>query len=360
MNKTQLKALALSLITSTQFILPTSILNQHDQLNEGHINLKSVGDVLVHGHVAAHAKTSHGYDFNPGFEAIKPYIESADIAIANLETPIAANELGLSDYPTFNLPSEVAQAVKNAGFDIVSNANNHTLDQEQKGLHISLDHLDHMQLPYVGGYRSQQDHNTHRIIEKNGVKLGFLAYTYGTNGHVPTADYDVNLIDLKQMKADIKMLKPEVDGIVVALHMGDEYQHHENEEQQHVVASLSKYGADIILGGHPHALQPMKQTEDSFAIYSQGNFFSGQSQMQTKLGGILSLDIVKTNNGIKVAAGEFLPTYNEGDFYAGGYKTVPLMTSSLDDAVKAQQFKFVSDLMTTYKSNVKIVKELTH
>lgn len=314
----------------------------------------------MHGHVAAHAKTAQGYDFNSGFAAVKPMIENADIAIANLETPIAANELGLSDYPSFNLPPEVAQAIQNAGFDIVSNANNHALDQTQKGLHISLDYLEKMKLPYVGAYRSQVDHDKPRIIEKNGVKLGFLAYTYGTNGIEPTADYDVNYIDLPKMKKDIEALKPQVDGVVVTLHMGTEYQHHENQEQRYVTNALKAYGADIILGGHPHALEPMKQDKESFIIYSQGNFFSGQSQMQTRLGGILSLDIKKTDDGIEVASGEFLPTYNEGDYNAGGYKTVPLMQSSLDGITKQTQFNFVRDLMTTYPSKVKVVEKLSH
>ncbi|WP_414054752.1 CapA family protein [Macrococcus equi] len=361
MDKYQMKALALSVLTATQFVLPTTILQQHHpETDDNVVNLKSVGDVLVHGHVAAHAKTANGYDFNPAFTEIKPMIEEADIAIANLETPIAANELGLGDYPTFNLPPEVAEAVKNAGFDIVSNANNHALDQGQKGLHISLKHLDEMYLPYVGAYKSQKDHDTPRIIEENGVKLGFLAYTYGTNGQVPTADYDVNYIDLKKMKKDIEALKPQVDGVVVSLHMGVEYQYHENKEQQDVAQALSDYGADIILGGHPHALEPMKQDDNSFIIYSQGNFFSGQSQMQTKLGGILSLDIKKTDDGVEVVSGEFLPTYNEGDYNAGGYKTVPLVQSSLDAATKQNQFNFVSDLMTTYDSKVKVVENLSH
>ncbi|WP_414042195.1 hypothetical protein ACMGE9_07545 [Macrococcus sp. EM39E] len=104
----------------------------------------------------------------------------------------------------------------------------------------------------------------------------------------------------------------------------------------------------------------MKQDKDGFIIYSQGNFFSGQGQMQTRLGGILSLDIEKTDDGVKVAAGEFLPTYNEGDYNSGGYKTVPLMKSSLDVATKETQFNFVSDLMATYQSNVKVVENLSH
>lgn len=361
MDKYQIKALALSVLTASQFVLPTAVLDhQIPEAQDGIVNLKSVGDVLVHGHVARHAQTANGYDFNPGFEAVKPMIENADIAIANLETPIAANELGLDDYPTFNLPPEVAQAIKNAGFDIVSNANNHALDQEQKGLHISLDYLDKMHLPYVGAYRSQEDHDTPRIIEENGVKLGFLAYTYGTNGHEPAADYDVNFIDLKKMKKDIETLKPQVDGVVVSLHMGTEYQYHENQEQRDVAQALTDYGADIVLGGHPHALEPMKQDKDSFVIYSQGNFFSGQGQMQTRLGGILSLDIKKTKDGVEVASGEFLPTYNEGDYNAGGYKTVPLMQSSLDNGTKQTQFNFINDLMTTYPSKVKVVQNLSH
>lgn len=286
------------------------------------ITLSAVGDILIHDRVYDDAKVKDGYDFYPMLEAVEPYLNDATVTFANQETMIGGEELGLSSYPAFNSPVEVGDVLKEVGVDIVSVANNHTLDRGEEVIQNALQHWDKLNMLYVGAYQDETDQNSMRTIETDaGISLGFLAYTYGTNGiPIPEGkDYLVNMIDKERITTDIDEMKEAVDVIVVSMHFGDEDVNMPNKEQKELAQFLADEGVDIILGHHSHVLQPAEWVEgqdghEAFVIYSLGNFFSGQRELDQKIGGILTLTITKTEAAsesvIDIHSPEFMPTYN--------------------------------------------------
>lgn len=288
--------------------------------------LAAVGDVLIHEKVYKEAKTAKGYDFKPMFAKVKPYIQKADIAVANQESMIGGTKIGLSTYPAFNSPYAVGDALKDAGFDMITMANNHTLDRGIPAIQNAIHHWDQINMPHTGSFLSAKDRNTINTLKRNDIVFSFLAYTYGTNGiPVPKGkDYLVNYIDLPLMKKDIKKAKKKSDVVVVCLHFGTEYERLPNEKQKKLVKQLANEGVDIIIGNHPHVLQPFqwvkgKKGEKTFVAYSLGNFISGQDELFRELAGILQLKVVKTQTGndvkIKVEQPEFIPTWvDQSDF----------------------------------------------
>lgn len=293
--------------------------------------LVAVGDILIHDTVYLDAKTKKGYNFKPMFAPIKKQIEEADIAFANQESLTAGKDLQLSGYPTFNGPKAVAEAVKWTGFDIVNMANNHTLDRGEAGIKQSINYWKELGVEYIGSSLSPQDKQL-KILERNNIKFGFLGYTYGTNG-IPTPagkDYLVNRINTEQIKKDIKKAKQNSDLVVVSLHFGTQYQTKPNYNQQKIAKQLSQAGADIILGHHPHVLQPIRWIErgtrtKTLVAYSLGNFLSGQNGTKRNIGGILKLNTVKNKktNQAKVKKVDFIPTYTSSE-QKNNFKIVPL------------------------------------
>ena len=281
-------------------------------------SLLAVGDILIHDTVYKDARTTSSYDFDPMFSKVKQYISQADIAFANQESIVGGPELGYSGYPTFNGPYEIADAVSWSGFDIVNMANNHTLDRGEKGVINSTNYFNGLGLKYIGAATSTEDSKRLRIIEKNNIKFSFLGYTYGTNG-IPTPrgkDYLVNRIDEKKIIQDITKAKKQSDFVVISLHFGTQYQKLPNNNQKKLVQKLADNGADIILGHHPHVLQPIEWIEKvgggrSVAIYSLGNFLSGQIGTERNIGGMMTVEVVKNNksNNTKLDQVDFIPTW---------------------------------------------------
>ncbi|MFD1737051.1 CapA family protein [Bacillus salitolerans] len=299
------------------------------------VTLKAVGDILIHGTLYNSAQTTDGYDFSPMFSEVKSHLEDADITFANQETMIGGETIGLSTYPRFNSPYNVADTLKDVGIDIVSIANNHTLDRGEQALLNATSYFDQIGLLYTGGYRTISDSQVIRTITRKGITFSFLAYTYGTNGiPIPkNKPYIVNLIDYDKMTNDIKAAKKISDVVVVSLHFGNEYQRMPSDDQKEIAAHAVNMGANIILGHHPHVLQPMEWIEaengnKGFVVYSLGNFLSGQKSIYREIGGILTLTIQKEiKNGsqtIEVKEPTFLPTYVSKN----GYKIVPLKNAS--------------------------------
>lgn len=275
-----------------------------------HANLAAVGDVLIHDSVYRDAKTKDGYDFKPMFTAVKPDLADTDVAVANQESMTGGADLGLSSYPQFNSPLSISDAIQNMGINVVTMANNHTLDHEgkygDKAIRNAVKHDDAIGLVHTGAFLSQADRQHIRTVTKNGITFSFLAYTYGTNGlPVPKNEpYVVNLIDPAQIKKDVTQAKKISDIVVVSLHFGHEDQLMPDDEQKKMAHIAANAGAGIILGSHPHVLEPAewitnKNGSKSFVIYSLGNFISGQSRLFERIGGILHLDIVKTVTGKK-------------------------------------------------------------
>ncbi|THF81190.1 CapA family protein [Cohnella fermenti] len=272
--------------------------------------LLAVGDIMVHspqlpGYYDAVAKS---YDFTPWFRMVKPILSQGDWVVANLETPIAGADLKYSGYPRFNAPNALADALVDAGFGLVSTANNHALDRGYAGVQRTLNNVRAVGLIPFGTSESLYDSQRLVIVEKNGIKLGFLSYTYGTNGiPIPEGkEYSVNLISLPKIQGDIAKLKAAgADAIAVSLHFGVEYQRMPNDEQKTLARSVIEAGADIILGSHPHVIQPYETIEvddpeaeggkrEGFVIYSMGNFISNQKEEWKDVGVILHLKLTKT------------------------------------------------------------------
>lgn len=283
------------------------------------ITFAAVGDLLIHDRVYNEAETDSGYDFMPMVQSMQPYIEEATVAFANQETMIGGEEIGLSSYPSFNSPKEVGDAVKELGFDIVSIANNHTLDRGEKVILSSIDHWNTLGIPYVGAYESRADSEEIRVVEtEEGISLAFIAYTYGTNGiPVPDGkDYLVNFIDREKIAADIAEASELADVVVASLHFGNEYELMPNQMQTDLVQFVADEGVDIVVGHHPHVLQPVdwvegKNGNETFVVYSLGNFFSGQRDFEKQTGGMVEIKLTKDRDSgeIELHSPAFLLTY---------------------------------------------------
>lgn len=325
---------------------------------EGEFVLRSVGDLLMHETVSAmgdmdndfykqtmqslkdqgydvatrnkqtSVENQTSYDFTPMFAQIAPFTEYADATIANLETIATYPDLPISGYPQFNGPSALLNNVKDIGIDIVSNGTNHSLDYFTKGALLSVKHLKEAGLMYAGSFESFEDQKKPRIIEKNGIKVGFLTYTYGTNG-IPVEEgkeFTINMIDVDKMSQVVKELKKQADAVVVSVHDGEEYETLPNDDQRYVFEILSQAGADLIIGGHPHVLQPVDWYNNgkTFAIYSQASFISGQVNADSKQGGIMQVTFKRQEDGtVKVIDPKFMPTYIKGVEGQEMYQVVP-------------------------------------
>ena len=289
------------------------------------VTMITVGDNLIHSSIYKDANKNaglNGYDFKPMYELIKPIISKYDLAYYNQETILGGTNLGLSDYPTFNSPQEVGDAMIDAGFNIVSLATNHTMDSGERAVLASREYWDSKaNVLAVGSYSSKEDREKIRIKEKNGIKYTMLNYTYGTNGiKVPSGkEYLVNIwpIDLnindpekdlkyqeykKIVKEDIDKIKDKTDLLIVAMHWGVEYTHEPTEYEKDMAKYLASLGVNVIIGTHPHVIQPVVWIDKTLVIYSLGNFISAQYQDENynKMVGLMtSFKITKTTKGKK-------------------------------------------------------------
>lgn len=288
------------------------------------IHMSVIGDVMSHStnFKNAYDSAKKDYDFSNTFRNISSYIKNSDIAIGNLETTFAGESRTYSGYPNFNTPDELAKNLKDLGIDVLSTSNNHCMDKGYSGLVRTLDTLDKYKISHMGTYRSEEEQNTILIKDVNGIKIAFLAFTYGTNGiSIPKdKNYSVNLIDKDLIKKQIELAKKEnPDLICVNMHWGIEYKLKQNKQQEELADFLFNNGVDLILGSHPHVLEPMEKrtitlddgtTKDGFVIYSLGNFMSGQIYPNTKSSVILDIQITKSNeNKISIDNVNYTPIY---------------------------------------------------
>lgn len=294
----------------------------------------AVGDVLIHRSLYHDAQTADGYDFYPMFDLVEPFLINTDLAMANPESMIGGEDIGLSDYPRFNSPYEIGTTLKDIGIDAVTMANNHTLDRGEKAVLNAIAHWDSIGMIYTGAYKSEEDSNQLRVVERNDISFALLGYTYGTNGiPIPEGkEYLVNLIDVERMIADIEQACNKADVIVVQLHFGNEYERMPSTGQREMVEQLSAAGADLIIGHHPHVLQPFEwiEREDgrrTFVAYSLGNFISGQEGVYREIAGIVHLDVKKRSLGeevtIELSNPSFLPTWTHKRNWRD-YRIIPL------------------------------------
>ena len=288
------------------------------------IHMVAFGDTMAHltNIKNAYDPTTKDYDFSNVFKNVRSYLEKGDITIGNLETTFAGSAKGYTGYPTFNCPEILGQNLKDMGVDVLTTANNHCMDKGNSGLVSTLNFLDEYGIDHTGTARSEEEQNTILIKDVNGIKIAFLCYTYGTNGITIPKDkpYSVNLIDKDLMKKHIEMAKAQnVDVICVSMHWGIEYKVTPNAQQKELADFLFQNGVDIILGSHPHVLEPMEKrtitladgtTKDGFIIYSLGNFVSGQIYANTKSTVILDIQLTKNSEGtIAIDEITYTPVY---------------------------------------------------
>jgi poly-gamma-glutamate capsule biosynthesis protein CapA/YwtB (metallophosphatase superfamily) len=261
--------------------------------NDQQLSFIFVGDVMQHGGqiAGAYNKMTGGYDYDEGFKFVKPLIEEKDLAICNLEVTHAG--LPYKGYPQFSAPDELSSALVDAGFDVILTANNHSCDGGVKGVIRTLDVLDKLGVKHTGTFRSQAEReaNYPLILDKNGIKVAILNYTYGTNGLKVAAPLIINYIDSAVLKIDIlKAKKLNADYIICTMHWGAEYQSFPNNYQKQFENYCYELGADMIIGGHPHVLQPVEKKlvnkKEKLTVWSLGNFVSNQRD-RFKNGGVM-------------------------------------------------------------------------
>lgn len=250
----------------------------------------AAGDIMFHipQIKSAYNKETNSYDFTDVFKYVKPYIESSDIAIANFETVTYGNDIGFSGFPRFNSPVETLYALKDTGFDILNTANNHAIDRGRDGIVNTINYINGYGMKNIGTYKEPDDNI---LVENiNGIKIAFLSYCYGFNGlesllTEEELSYMVSRIDESKIKQDIEKAKSLSDIIVVFIHWGNEYHREPSEYQIELGRNMVDWGANIILGAHPHVIQKSeiieKDGRDNFIIYSMGNFLSNQRMEST-------------------------------------------------------------------------------
>lgn len=265
------------------------------------VTLLFVGDLMQHEAQIQAARTSDGgYDYSDCFRHVKDEISRADIAVANLEVTLGGKPY--RGYPSFSAPDEFLYAARDAGFDVLLTANNHCLDKGRRGLERTVLMLDSLHIPHAGTYVSS-DERAQRyplLVEKNGIRIVLLAYTYATNGLTPTAPHVVNYIDKAQMEEDIlaaRRMNPDV--IIACMHWGVEYRSLPEQAERELADWLIAQGVDHVIGSHPHVLQPMEVRTDGhlydkhLVVYSLGNFISNMSQVDTDGGAMVKLELKK-------------------------------------------------------------------
>lgn len=303
------------------------------------ITLLAVGDIMFHSPQVRAAYLGEGnYDFTPTFKYVKEYIESVDLALANYETVTLDNK-PYSGFPRFNSPKETILALADTGFDIISTANNHSLDGGKSGVLSTLNAIEEYELKSIGTYKNSEEQIL--IEDIKGIKIGFLSYTYGLNGldSLLTKDelsYMINLINEDKIKADIEKTKElGVDLTVLFLHWGNEYHNDPSNYQMELGEKIIEWGGNIIFGSHPHVIQKSEtlNNPNNYIIYSMGNFLSNQSNdtmgnSLTEDGVMVKLNIEKnfTTGESIIKEVEYIPTWvykykSEGKF---NYEILPI------------------------------------
>ena len=298
--------------------------NSEETQTDTTFTLTAIGDIMCHNtqYIDAYNDETGEYDFSYVFDDISLYTKTADICVGNLETTFAGEDVGYSSYPTFNTPDSLAYELKDIGVDVLSTAGNHALDKGFNGLSRTIDVLNDADISHLGTYKTKEEQDKTLIKYVKGIKIAFVNFAYGTNGIPIPSDkpYCVNLIDENLMKEQIDRAKQEEPDIIIAcMHWGTEYKTTPNSTQEQLTDFLFKNGVDIILGTHPHVLEPMEKrtvtlddgtTKDGFVIYSLGNFIADQNAEYTRDSIILNIDITKHTDGkITIDNYKYVPIY---------------------------------------------------
>lgn len=318
------------------------------------VTLVAAGDNLLHNTISFDAEQGDGsYDFRPVYQFVKGMVSAADIAFLNQEVPLSGT---VGRYPTLDAPQQAADAVVDCGFDVVNEATNHALDKGVQGLMTTLEGWQQRGILTLGAFLSPEDASQPRLLEKEGLTFGFLGYTYGTNGiPIPEGqEYCISLIDRAKIKSDIAALRPQCDYLVVSMHWGTENRLTPTEEQQELAQMIADCGADLIIGHHPHVLEPAQWLtgaggNQTFCVYSLGNFVSSQNTKETMLGGLLSLTVVRDEAGnITTEAPGILPVITHFENGGKNYRIYPLEDYTQDLISRHAVRKYDSPITLEY------------
>jgi len=302
---------------------PESVENTQTNLVETvdtfELSLLFIGDVMQHKPQidAAWDKESKSYDYNHNYQYVKDVYSIADVTIANLEFTFGGPPY--TGYPMFSAPDAMGVAMKNAGIDVIVTSNNHTVDRGKKGLVRTLQVLDSLEIPRTGSFYDEDDRAKYNplIIEQNGIKVALLNYSYGTNGIPVPSPTIVNLIDTALITADIKHAKTfNPDEIIVFYHWGSEYARMHNKEQTMLAELCHNNGARIVIGSHPHVIQPMHRYQhpenpdiEVAVVYSLGNYISNQRQQYRDGGAMTYIKLRKYNDIVEIAEMGYILTW---------------------------------------------------
>lgn len=318
------------------------------------------GDAMQHQRQLDAARNANGqYNYSGYCDSIAEYVSSADYAVINLETPIAEGKH--SGYPNFNAPKEFVEELSKSGFDMFLTANNHTLDKGDRGLHQTINQLDTLKLDHVGTYHNIQDREKALPIIRdiNSFKVGFLNYTYGTNGITPTTNVVVDYINRKKMASDIKKTREAgAEIICVCIHWGEEHKLLPDNSQKSLADFLISQNVDLIIGSHPHVVQPIEirtnpnNGRNVLLVYSLGNFVSNMTQANTRGGMLVKIMLTRDEQGqANVGTADYRLIFtlhpNEKNH---NYSVIPIDESTnIDAATGTQSIKCHSFTSTALK-----------
>lgn len=288
------------------------------------LKLIFVGDIMGHGSQirSAEVVADSLYDYSPNFEYVAPILREADLAVGNLELTLPGKG-PYTGYPRFRSPDDLALGLRHAGFDLLVTANNHSNDGNKSGLINTIQTLREYYFYQTGTFPDSSARSAFYplLVYKGVFKLAFLNYTYGTNGLPTRAPTIVNLIDEEQIRKDLQEARAlDPDYIIVVMHWGHEYQLNENQDQRDLAEKILRWGGDLIIGSHPHVVQPLKFHEvtrpDSsryrgLVAYSLGNFVSGQRRKLTDLGLMVEVELEKNldSGQVRLSDHDYIPVY---------------------------------------------------
>ena len=323
MNKQFFNIISLLILTSANIVFSQqSKGNIFDKESATTVTFSVVGDVMCHSTQFNYAlRKDSTYDFKPVYREIKKYFDNSDVVIGNLETVVAGSDIEYTGYPVFNTPEDFLKGLKYAGFDIMVTGNNHSYDHQKKGVINTIDYIRKNGMQNSGTYKSQEARDSVKLFEQSGLKFALLSYTYGVNLYrIPEKNkFLVNRIHPELIKKDIDKAKLQgADLIIVYFHFGKEYARSENSYQRNTVNKAIEYGADIILGAHPHTLQPVEfyktvnaKIDTGFVAFSLGNFISNQRWRYSDGGAVLNFSVTKdpVSGTIKLDEVRYLPIW---------------------------------------------------